>query len=133
MEMDKDVAILLAEDDEFYRMTMRTMFNSLGFENIFEAENGQQALRIGQEIKPRFALIDIYMPGMNGWEVVDIFRKRLPDTILVMVTGSKDAADIDAAFAHGVDGYFLKPCDRENVLETLTRLAELREKKARGL
>lgn len=129
MELDKNISILLAEDDEFYRTTMRTMLNSLGFENIVEAENGQQALHIGQETRPRFALIDIYMPGMNGWEVVDFFRKKLPETILIMVTGSRDIADIDAAFAHGVDGYFLKPCNREDVLETLTRLAELREKK----
>lgn len=129
MKVDKNVAILLAEDDGFYRMTMRTMLNSLGFENIVEAENGQQALRIGQDIKPRYALIDIYMPGMNGWEVVDIFKKKLPDTILIMVTGSKNTSDIDAAFAHGVDGYFLKPCNREDVLQTMTKLTELREGK----
>lgn len=129
MELDGNRAILVAEDDEFYRMTMRTMLNSLGFENIVEAGSGEEALRIGQEVKPRFALIDIYMPGMNGWEVVDGFKKELPDTILIMVTGSRDSADIDAAFSHGVDGYFLKPCNREDVLETLERLDRLHEKK----
>lgn len=131
MEIDKTATILVADDDEFYRHTMRVMLHGMGFLHIREAHDGQEALSVGKECKPLFALIDIYMPHMNGWDVVKKFNKELPDTILVMVTGSRNLEDIDEAFRQGIDGYFLKPCKQEMVLETLTKLvAQRNEKKA---
>ena len=128
MELDKNATILVAEDDEFYREIMCTMLNGLGFEHIREAANGREALLVGRECNPLFALLDIYMPQMNGWEVVEKFKKDLPDTILIMVSGSSTPGDVDAAFSHGIDGYFLKPCQSEMLLGVMTKAVELRNK-----
>jgi two-component system OmpR family response regulator len=131
MELDKNATILVADDDEFYRDIMRTMLNGLGFEHVREAANGREALLTGRECNPLFALLDIYMPEMNGWEVVEKFKEDLPDTILLMISGSSTPEDIDAAFSHGIDGYFLKPCQSDMLLDSMTKAVDLRDKRKR--
>lgn len=118
--LDKTQSVLIAEDEEISRHVLRTFLLSLGFENIHEATNGTQAIALGREHAPRFALLDIYMPEADGWEVAKTFKRELPGTILIMITSSRDMADIDESVS--VDGYFFKPFQKDQLLEKMTQL-----------
>lgn len=123
-QLDKTQGVLIAEDEEISRHLLRSFLTSLGFENIIEAANGAQALALGRAHTPRFALLDIYMPEADGWEVAKAFKRELPGTILIMITSSRDMADIDESVA--VDGYFFKPFQKDSLLEKMTQLDQER-------
>lgn len=119
-QLDKTQGVLIAEDEEISRHILRTFLLSLGFENILEATNGAEAIALGREHAPRFALLDIYMPEADGWEVAKTFHRELPGTILIMITSSRDMADMEEAVL--VDGYFFKPFQKDILLEKMTQL-----------
>ena len=121
-ELDKNLAVLIAEDDDISRHVLRSILVSFGFENILEATNGAEAVELGRANAPRFALLDIYMPQMDGWEVARKFKAELPNTILIMITSSRDMADIDESVAQSIDGYFFKPFQKNLLLEKMTQL-----------
>lgn len=122
-QLDKSLAVLIAEDEDISRHVLRTFLSSLGFDNILEAKNGAEALALGRAHAPRFALLDIYMPEADGWEVAKTFKRELPGTILIMITGSRDMADVDQSVS--VDGYFFKPFQKDVLLEKMAQLAQL--------
>jgi len=126
MKLDKNAKILIAEDEPISRQILHSMLTSFGFRNIYEASNGVEALALGREHRPRYALLDIYMPQMDGWEVVKHFKKELPNTILIVITGSRDMNDIDKSFSEDVDSYFFKPFQKDVLLEKMTDLAKRR-------
>ena len=119
-QLDKTQGVLIAEDEDISRHVLRSFLVSLGFEHILEATNGAQALALGREHAPRFALLDIYMPEVDGWEVAKTFKRELPNTILIMITSSRDMADMDESIS--VDGYFFKPFQKDQLLEKMTQL-----------
>lgn len=121
MTLDKNTPILIADDDEISREVLCIALNNLGFENIHQAEDGEKALSTGRACSPRFALLDIYMPGMDGWEVAKKLKKESPGTIVIMISGSRDMADMEEAV--GVDGYIFKPIDPDALLNEMTRNA----------
>ena len=126
MKIDKNAKILIAEDEPISRQILHSMLTSFGFKHIYEASNGVEELALGREHQPRYALLDIYMPLMDGWEVVKVFKKELPNTIVIMITGSRDMDDIDKSFSEDVDSYFFKPFQKEVLLEKMTDLANKR-------
>ena len=64
---------LVVDDEESSRVTIESMLESENYE-LFFAENGAQALSIAAEIRPDIILLDVMMPGMNGFEVCKKFR-----------------------------------------------------------
>ena len=111
---------MIAEDEAISRHVLCAFLVSLGFDNILEAANGVEAITLGRAHAPRFALLDIYMPEADGWEVAKTFRRELPGTILIMITSSRDMANLDESVA--VDGYFFKPFQKDLLLEKMTQL-----------
>lgn len=79
---------------------------------------------MGRAHAPRFALLDIYMPEANGWEVAKIFKRELPTTLLIVITSSRDSADTEEAVS--VDAYFFKPFQQDALLEKMAYLDQLR-------
>ena len=130
MELDENMPILIADDNEFSRTVLHATLRSFGFVNILEADNGLKAMEMGLESHPRFAFLDIYMPEMDGWGVVKRFKKELPATILIMVSASRDMVDIDEAIGTGVDGYFFKPFQHDLLLAEMTRLNKEKQDKS---
>lgn len=120
MKLDKNMPILIADDNAVSREMLRATLSSLGFENIRQAEDGEQALAIGREFPPRFALLDIYMPETDGWEVAKKFKKELPGTIVIMVSASRDMVDMEESVGAGVDGYIFKPVEADSLLKEMT-------------
>lgn len=101
--------ILVVDDDEALLETVGDLLSVKGGCDVKMAQNGNEALSILPTFAPELSLIDIRMPGMNGWELVKMIRQRTATQKIIMLTGSYAEDDIRAAFASGVDGYLLKP------------------------
>ncbi len=107
--MEKKPMILLVEDDEELASVYRARFEAEGFETAW-AENGESALARTIESKPDIILLDIMMPRVSGYDVLDILRNT-PQTQhakIIMMSALSSDKDIQKAKALGVDDYIVK-------------------------
>lgn len=101
--------ILLVEDDEGLAQVYTSRFDIEGFE-VKRVPNGEDALAAAQEFKPDLILLDIMMPKVNGFDVLDILRNT-PETTnvkIIMLTALSQEADRKKAEEMGVDDYLVK-------------------------
>lgn len=101
--------IVIAEDYTILREGLRSLLSSNPeFEIAGEAEDGQEAIRSVEKLKPDLALMDLSMPRMNGMDAIKEIKKRSPETKVLVLTVHKTEEYILAALQAGADGYILK-------------------------
>ena len=103
---------LIVDDEPSSRATIEAMLASENYELYF-AENGAQALSMASEIRPDIILLDVMMPGMNGFEVCKKFRSMpyLTEVPIVLVTALDDQESRMAGIKSGADDFVTKPFD----------------------
>lgn len=99
--------ILTVEDDERIRTSVRLALEDEGYD-VVEAESGEDALLAFGQDPADVVLIDIMLPGMDGFEVCRAIRK-ISDVPIVMVTARADTHDVVAGLEAGADDYLTKP------------------------
>lgn len=107
--MDKKKKILLVEDDEALAAVYRSRLELEGFETM-EVNNGEKALSAAVQFKPDLILLDVMMPKISGFDVLDILRNT-PETTnirVIMLTALSQPKDKEKAQALGVDDYLVK-------------------------
>jgi signal transduction histidine kinase/CheY-like chemotaxis protein len=119
--------ILVVDDVETNRTMVRLLLGPVGFE-VFEAENGAEAVRSIERVRPDAVLMDMRMPVMDGYEATAAIRKLPSGTTLpiIAVTASAFDGDEEEIRAIGVDGYIRKPFSPEELFDTLGHLLSLR-------
>lgn len=114
-------AIVIADDDEQVRAVVRSALQRLGMD-CQVASNGPDALRLIREGSPHAAVLDVNMPGMDGFEILYTIRKDKLPVRVVMLTARQQEADVLRGFNLGADDYIVKPF---NPLELAARLRRL--------
>ena len=99
--------VLVVEDDERIRTAVRLALENEGWE-VVEARSGEEALEIFPEADADIVLIDIMLPGIDGFEVCRTVRRQ-SDIPVVMVTARDDTHDVVAGLEAGADDYLTKP------------------------
>jgi len=117
--------ILIIDDEADARESLRMLLEQLGHE-VEAAGDGTEGLRRLERFRPRFALIDIGLPGIDGYELARRVRKLQPDVALVAVTGYGQPQDRERAAAAGFDAHLVKPFSYEDLARTLARFAPAR-------
>ena len=111
------IKILVVDDDPDIRDVMKLSLSEENYE-VFEAENGEEALKMIQTKKPDLLLLDYQMPILNGHEVCrlikkDLLLRHLP---IIMVTGKGEIHDKIGGIDAGADDYIVKPFDPKELL-----------------
>lgn len=88
-----------------------------------EAENGQEAIRLAETLKPDMIIMDVSMPGLNGLEATRIIRNMLPDTKILLLTLHSSTELVRSAFRAGARGYVLKSDAEAELVRALNVLA----------
>lgn len=119
--------ILLVEDDEVDRMTVKRAVKKLKIPNeLLTAENGEEALELLQDSTelPWFILLDINMPRMNGLELLKIMKsdERFKIIPVIMLTTSAQDEDRYQSFQNSVAGYVIKPVEFDDFVEAIDRI-----------
>ena len=107
--METKKKILLVEDDEALAAVYRSRLELEGFETL-EVNNGEKALSAAVEFKPDLILLDVMMPKISGFDVLDIIRNT-PETAnihVIMLTALGQPKDKEKAESLGVDDYLVK-------------------------
>jgi len=126
--MHKDAHILVVDDDPD---TVEILSRQLSLENykIFKAYSGRESLELLKKHKPDLILMDITMPGMNGFETIRIIRDTVTEFIpIIIVTASKDdTASIARGFAVGANDYIVIPCHKAELLARIKAMLRIKE------
>jgi CheY-like chemotaxis protein len=117
--MANALRIVYAEDDELVRATVTDMLTGLGAE-VRVCENGAEAVLLCLSIRPDVALLDLTMPGMDGFDGAIRIRQNNGQIQLVALTGHTHAASMKHASAAGFDEVLTKPITLE-VLESAVK------------
>ena len=119
--------ILLVEDDNNLRRLMATVLKRNRY-NVFQAENGNQAISIAADNHIDIMVCDIMLPEVNGYEVTEAVREFNVNLPVIMVTALETLDDKRRGFASGADDYMVKPIDTDELLMRIGAL--LRRAKA---
>ena len=99
--------VVIADDHAPTRIGVRLSLESDGFEVVAEASHAQAAVEAALEHTPDVCLLDIHMPG-SGIAAADQISRQLPRTAVVMLTYSRDEADLFDALRAGAQGFLVK-------------------------
>ncbi len=110
--------ILLVEDEESIRSFLKINLKRNKFE-VIEAENGEDALKKAIENKPDLAILDVMLPGIDGFEVCRKLREYYKDMGIIMLTARTQDSDKIMGLEYGADDYIIKPF---NPLEIILRI-----------
>lgn len=120
--------ILIVEDDPIIRQTVEYTLKRAGFE-VRSAADGTKALESAAEFDPDLMLLDLMLPGMNGYEIAERVRDTDGEMAIIMVTALDTAADKVKGLDVGADDYITKPFSTDELLARVR--ANLRRVRAR--
>jgi CheY-like chemotaxis protein len=117
--------VLVVEDNADNRETLVMLLESFGHE-VVTASDGPSGVQVAIDAHPEVAIVDIGLPGFDGYEVGRRLREALGRSVtLVALTGYGQADDRDRARAAGFDVHLTKPADVELVAAVIERAGQL--------
>lgn len=116
-------SILIIDDEEDVVAALAFRFGSAGYDAMFEP-NGQLGFQTAIDSRPNLILLDVMMPGLDGFEVLRMLRARdeTRNTPIIMLTTKSMMRDVEQAFADDADDYITKPFDWDRLLNKVERL-----------
>lgn len=115
--------ILVVDDSATDRAALRDLLAKQGY-GVVLAENGDQGIAMAHSELPDLILIDVVMPGVNGFQATrnlsrDVATKNIP---IIICSGKQQETDRVWGMRQGAHAYFVKPIDSAKLLETITAL-----------
>ncbi len=96
------IRVVLAEDHTIIRQGLRSLLeHQPGIEVIAEAENGREAVRIVEQLKPDVVVMDFSMPGLNGLEATRQIKQRVPNVKVLILTRHNNREYVDSILRAG--------------------------------
>jgi Response regulator receiver domain. len=110
----ENTKILVVDDDKNINELLRLYLEKEGF-SVAQAYDGNEAVKLFGEFQPDLVLLDIMLPGMDGWQVCREIRKK-SDKPVIMVTAKGETFDKVLGLELGADDYVVKPFDSKEVV-----------------
>ena len=125
MKPQENMKILVIDDSEFdRRMIVRATKSVCKNLTCVELSNGKSAVEIMRQEGPQLTIVDIRMPGISGWDVLENIRTdhALSDLKVVMMSGTTSEVDVAKATKNGAQGFYKKPHTRSDYGTVATNL-----------
>jgi two-component system chemotaxis response regulator CheY len=123
MADNKDISVLIVDDNDMTRETLRVILRHDGYNVVGEALDGDGALDMAIRLKPDVILLDVVMPKVSGIEALKSIRMVMQNVFVLMVTANKDQETVAEAVRSGISGYIIKPFNAKKVLDTIQGVA----------
>lgn len=120
-------SILIVDDDKAFRVATVALLQDEGY-TVTAAKNGDEARRIIDTQKFDLIVSDLVMEGMNGIELLQYIKPKLPDATVMMVTGFGSVQTAVEAMRLGAYDYLTKPCNNDELLFKIRRALDERKK-----
>jgi two-component system response regulator DegU len=106
---------MLADDHRMLREGLHRAMSEAGFDVVGEASDGEEAIRLAEELQPDVILMDVTMPGTDGVEATRQIRSSGQASRVVMLTMHADQGVLADAIRAGASGYLVKDCSTDEV------------------
>ncbi len=122
------MTILIVEDNDLNREVLTRRLIRKGFD-ILQSVDGIEGVRIARELHPALILMDMSLPGMDGWQATRLLKSDAAtvDMPVVALTAHAMAGDFEKAMEAGCDDYDTKPIDMPRLLSKIERLLSARK------
>lgn len=111
--------VLVVDDAEFIRFSIKTMLQGSDFEVVAEAANGQEAVEKYLEYKPDLVTMDITMPVMTGIEAVKEIISKDPKAKIIMLSAMGQENMVKESIVGGAKYFIVKPFKKDMLIKTL--------------
>ena len=122
-ERPQRIRIVVADDHPITRRGVAGILSGLDIDVIGEAADGRSAITLCRELQPEVAVLDMYLPHLNGVEIARELRRELPLLKAVMYTMTEDPWLVREALAAGAKGYVSKSSPPDQLRIALSRVA----------
>src|SRR3990172_1230342 len=112
--MSMSASIIVIDDDPLVRQELDKILREMGHEVVCWAKGAEGMGRV-QEAQPAVVLLDVYLPGEDGLEVLKEIREKSPGTSVIMISAFGEAGVVVKAMKQGASDFLTKPLDREEV------------------
>lgn len=121
---EREARVLVVEDEEETRIAYRTILEHAGWV-VVEAASGDEALRLALADPPRLMIVDISVPGLDGWETTRRVKgeSRTSAVPVIAITAHALEDDRRRAAEVGCDGYLVKPITAQQLVAEVSRYA----------
>ena len=125
MSTPNHIKVVIVDDHAIMREGLKEIMDRAGdFKVVAEAGDGASAVQLAVDTRPDVVIMNIDMPLKGGIEACREIKELLPDTRILMLTGSTDEDSVIKSVAAGATGYLQKLCSRERFLSTLRDVAD---------
>jgi len=124
MSRDRDVPILIIEDDEAISSLFTNILKNHGYTNIFTAYTGEEGIELFKKHEIPIITIDYTLPKMSGMDVLKIIKQLYPPSQILIITANRDTDLIKEALREGACDYFHKPVANDRIVRTIDRCVE---------
>ena len=124
--MDK-TTIMVVDDSPFASKQIKDIVEENGYEVIGYAKNGEEGIKMYEELHPDIVILDIIMPGIDGLVTAQILKKNDPKATIMMLSSLCDAGTLEEVRSIGVKYLIPKPWEDDVLLATLELLKKQRE------
>jgi two-component system response regulator NreC len=122
--MPDKIRILIADDHTIFRSGLRLLLTSEeDYEVIGEAENGEQAVELAAQLRPDVILMDIGMPGLNGYEATKRIKDQQPEVSILVLTMHRSEEYFFQMLEAGASGYVLKGAETNELIRAVRTVA----------
>jgi DNA-binding response OmpR family regulator len=115
--------ILVVDDEPDILLLHRLNLEGAGHEVLLAADGMKALERIGSD-RPDCVVLDVMMPVLDGWGVLEALQKQHDPPPVLVVSAKSATADVEHALAMGAKGYLAKPFNAHTLLEEVTKLVE---------
>jgi len=127
--VDKDMVILVADDDGMAIKLLCKILRDIGFRAISTAVDGEDAIQTFKLLHPHIVFLDIDMPRLDGLEVLHKIRETDPNALaadfrhsfIVMISAHSTVTNIKQAVASGANGFIVKPYTHQKIIEVIDK------------
>ena len=124
-ETTERVRVLIVDDEDRFRESLSKQLEMRGFE-VFDASNGEDAIKIVRHDNPEVVILDQKMPGMDGIQTLKELKRIRPEVQIIMHTGHGSIESARLTGKHDVFSYLEKPSSIDEIVDTVKRAAEER-------
>jgi len=121
-----NATILIVDDSKTVLHALKTVLEQSGFKAL-TAMNGEQGIRIAKLHRPDLILMDLVMPGINGFQATRLIRRdsTIKNIPIVIISGNEQAAEKFWGTRIGANGFLAKPITRDNLFKALDDILNL--------